>query len=98
MRIMSIKRLLAMLALGNLPIFPTVLAVSFLLITNSASAAVFGVTESAWGTPAQTGSFAWAIDQANKTPGTDTINVQGGLEISVDSVDPATLTEVWASF
>lgn len=92
---MSIQKLLAVFVLGNLPIFPSVIAASFLLMTNAASADVFGVTEDFWGTPDQTGTFAWAIDMANKTSGPDTITVQGGLEISVDSVVSSSLTEGW---
>ncbi|MFO0037381.1 MAG: hypothetical protein ACK522_00345 [Synechococcaceae cyanobacterium] len=59
------------------------LSVSFHL---PASAATFNVTEAEWGASSTVGSFAWAIDQANKTPGLDVISLQaaGGL-INVDN-------------
>ena len=51
-----------------------------------ASAATFTVTEAQWGTSSTVGSFAWAIDQSNNTPGLDVISLQaaGGL-INVDN-------------
>jgi len=89
---MSIQRLVTMLTLGNLPIFPTVIAASFLLLTNPASADVFTVTETFWGTPGQAGTFAWAIEKANTTVGEDVIEVNDGLDISVDF---ASVPEQW---
>jgi hypothetical protein len=60
-----------------------------------ATAAIFDVTQNTWGTTADVGSFAWAIDQANTQAGVDTINVTPGLEISIDGAAPATGTNTW---
>ena len=67
------------------------LSVSFHL---PASAAVFTVTDPVWGTVAKTNSFAWAVAQANTTPGTDTIDVQvPGGQINVDGFNGSALAE-----
>lgn len=54
------------------------------------SAAVFTVTESSWGDAITTNSFAWALNQANTTPGLDTIRLQltSGNTIDVDAATP----------
>lgn len=49
-----------------------------------ARAADYNVTLPTWGTASDVGSFAWAVEQANTNPGTDTIRVQAGLQIDVD--------------
>ena len=61
-----------------------ILGASLLSVPQSATAAVFNVTASAWGTPTIPNSFAWAIDQANTRAGLDTISIAAGLEINVD--------------
>lgn len=55
-----------------------------------AAAAVFTVTESFWGDAATTNSFAWALNQANTTPGEDIIKLQltSGNTIDVDAATP----------
>jgi hypothetical protein len=55
-----------------------------------AAAAVFTVTQSAWGDATTTNSFAWALNQANTTPGLDTIDLQlvSGNTINVDYSTP----------
>ena len=55
-----------------------------------AAAAVFTVTESFWGDATTTNSFAWALNQANTTPGDDIINLQltSGNTIDVDAATP----------
>lgn len=55
-----------------------------------AAAAVFTVTESFWGNATTTNSFAWALNQANTTPGSDTIRLQltSGNTINVDAATP----------
>ena len=52
-----------------------------------AEAAIINVTESNWGTVADVGSFAWAVEQANTNSGFDTIHVQPGLQINADEGD-----------
>lgn len=47
--------------------------------------ATWTVSDSAWGTAAQTNSFAWALAQADANPGLDTIEVTPGLAIDVDA-------------
>jgi hypothetical protein len=47
--------------------------------------ATFTVSASDWGTTTQVNSFAWALDQANSTPGADTISITPGLAINVDN-------------
>ena len=60
------------------------LGVAATLVT-PASAATFTVTEAAWGPSSAAGSFAWAIEQANSTPGVDVISLQPvGGKINVD--------------
>lgn len=54
-----------------------------------APAAEFTVTETVWGDVSMSNSFAWALDQANKTPGVDTIILAPTLGTTI-SVDPAT--------
>ena len=70
------------------------LSVSFHL---PASAATFNVTEAEWGASSTVGSFAWAIDQSNNTPGLDVISLQaaGGL-INVDNA--TTLPSIQSTF
>lgn len=46
-----------------------------------AAAATFTVSEGAWGTITTPNSFAWAIHQANTTPGHDTINVLTNVDV-----------------
>ena len=59
-----------------------------------ASAATFTVTEAAWGAKSTVGSFAWAVAQANMTPGTDTIDVRvPGGQINVDGLNGSQLVE-----
>lgn len=55
-----------------------------------AAASVFTVTESFWGDATTTNSFAWALNQANTTPGSDTIRLQltSGNTINVDAATP----------
>ena len=67
------------------------LSVSFHL---PASAAVFTVTDSDWGTSTTTNSFAWAIEQANANPGADTIDLRltSGSSIYVDNATPVNAT------
>ena len=62
-----------------------------------ASAATFDVTQTAWGNATTANSLAWAIHQANNTPGADLIRLFN--DVSVDAVtvyEPATgfLTEI----
>jgi hypothetical protein len=57
-------------------------------LSGHASAAVFDVTQSAWGTDTDVGTFAWAVAQANAQTGADVINVAPGLEINVDPATP----------
>jgi len=52
------------------------------------SAAIFNVTNSFWGDTTSTGSFAWAIHQANITPGHDTIELL--TNVSTDIASPIT--------
>ncbi|MFM1901819.1 MAG: hypothetical protein RLZZ216_2395 [Cyanobacteriota bacterium] len=83
MRRFSLRRLLpAFLQLGvaTTPLTP-------------ASAATFTVTEAEWGTSSTVGSFAWAIDQANNTPGLDVISLEaaGGV-INVDNASAPPFT------
>ena len=59
---------------------------------HSATAAVFNVTESFWGSPASPNSLGWAIDQANTQPGPDTISISAGLVINVFGADFAAFT------
>ena len=67
------------------------LSVSFHL---PASAAVFTVTDPMWGAVANTNSFAWAVAQANMTPGTDTIDVRvPGGQINVDGFNGSELAQ-----
>lgn len=51
-----------------------------------ALAAIFDVNEAAWGTTTTANSFAWAIHQANITPGADTIRLFN--DINNDSATP----------
>jgi hypothetical protein len=64
-----------------------------------ATAATFTVTEKFWGTDSTIGSFAWAIDQSNNTPGLDVISLQaaGGV-INVDDASAPTFTTYIGSF
>ena len=65
-------------------------------VPRSATAAmIFDVTENTWGTTTTTGSLAWAIDQANNQPGLDTIRIDAGLEINVDSASDLAVGEGW---
>jgi hypothetical protein len=45
------------------------------------SAATFSVTKNFWGDNTTTGTFAWAIHQANTTPGHDTIGLSTNVSI-----------------
>ena len=54
------------------------------LAPGAAQAALFTVTKDKWGTSADEGSFAWAIEQANLSGGPDVIAVTDGLQINVD--------------
>ncbi|MEB3193602.1 MAG: hypothetical protein VKO19_00575 [Cyanobacteriota bacterium] len=45
-------------------------------------AANFVVDKNVWGTPTTIGSFSWAIDQANITPGQDSITLSTNVNIS----------------
>lgn len=45
------------------------------------SAATFSVTKNFWGNESTTGTFAWAIHQANITPGHDTIGMLTNVDI-----------------
>ena len=72
-------------SVGMAALFGSVfLCASLASVPQSATAAVFNVTESTWGVTTTPGSFAWAIDQANTQPGPDTISIAAGLEINVD--------------
>jgi hypothetical protein len=53
-------------------------------LSQYSQAADFNVTKTYWGTASDTGTFAWAVNQANSTVGLDTIHVQSGLNINVD--------------
>lgn len=59
------------------------------LAPGAARAALFSVTQNTWGTSADVGSFARAIQQANITPGDDVIAVADGLQINVDGASPS---------
>ena len=61
----------------------------------AANAADFDVTLDFWGTTSTVGSFAWAVDQANTTPGVDTIRVQSGLQINADNGDSLAGSPTW---
>jgi hypothetical protein len=65
----------------------TLLVCSFTAIT-PVSAAIFDVTNSYWGDSTSAGSFAWAIHQANITPGHDTIGLL--TNVSIDIASPLT--------
>ena len=89
MRRLPLRRLLAALlpmGVATTPLTP-------------ASAATFTVTEAQWGTSSTVGSFAWAIDQANNTPGLDVISLQaaGGV-INVDDASAPPFTTYIGSF
>lgn len=62
---------------------------ALLFVANQTSAATFEVTATEWGDPADVSSMAWAVDQANKTPGKDIINIASGLKIDVGIATPA---------
>ena len=64
-------------------------------VPRSATAAIINVTENTWGDTGTTGSFAWAIDQANTQSGLDTIRIDAGLEINVDSASDLAVGEGW---
>jgi hypothetical protein len=66
-----------------------VFAVVMSLKPGLASADTFEVTATEWGDPADVSSMAWAVDQANKTPGKDIINIASGLKIDVGIATPA---------
>ena len=57
------------------------------LTPGAAQAAIFTVTQNTWGTSADVGSFAWAIEQANTSTGADVIAVADGLQINVDGAN-----------
>jgi hypothetical protein len=57
-----------------------------LVSATPASAAIFDVNQAAWGTTTTANSFAWAIHQANITPGADTIRLF--KDVSVDTATP----------
>jgi hypothetical protein len=57
------------------------------LAPGAAQAAIFTVTQNTWGTSADVGSFAWAIEQANTSTGADVIAVADGLQINVDGAN-----------
>ncbi|MGA0038375.1 MAG: PEP-CTERM sorting domain-containing protein [Pirellulales bacterium] len=61
----------------------------------AANAADFDVTLNYWGTTSTVGSFAWAVDQANTTPGVDTIRLQSGLQIDADNGAPLAGDATW---
>lgn len=71
-------------------VFKASTALLALLVTSAsampASAAVFDVNQTAWGTATTANSFAWAIHQANITPGADTIRLFN--DVSVDTAIP----------
>ena len=82
---------------SNLSIItPALLGCAFIITSlagaprHAMAALVFDVTQNTWGTTTDVGSFAWAIDQANTTPGVDTISIASGLEIDVDAGPPLT--------
>ncbi len=52
-----------------------------------AKADTFQVRESDYGTTADVGTLAWAIDRANTTSGLDTISIKPGLQINVDGAE-----------
>lgn len=56
-----------------------------MLTTTAEAGTIFEVTETFYGTTSDAGTLAWAIDQANMTFGSDTINITAGLEINVDA-------------
>ena len=70
--------------------FKTSAALFTLLATSvsamPASAAIFDVNQAAWGTTTTANSFAWAIHQANITPGADTIRLFN--DVNVDTAVP----------
>ena len=66
-----------------------------LMSGTAANAADFDVTLDFWGTTSTVGSFAWAVDQANTTPGVDTIRVQSGLQINADNGDSLAGSPTW---
>ena len=45
------------------------------------SAATFTVTQNVWGTDSTAGTFAWAMHQADTTPGFDTISLTSNVSI-----------------
>jgi hypothetical protein len=66
-----------------------------LMSGTAANAADFDVTLDFWGTTSTVGSFAWAVDQANTTPGVDTIRVQSGLQIDADNGAKLASSPTW---
>ena len=71
------------------------LLVVLLMSGTAANAADFDVTLDFWGTTSTVGSFAWAVDQANTTPGVDTIRVQSGLQIDADNGAKLASSPTW---
>ena len=54
-------------------------------VSAKSEADTFQVRESGYGTTADVGTLAWAINQANTTSGLDTISITAGLQINVDA-------------
>ena len=61
----------------------TLALVLTLFVKQGASAATFNVTSNSCGT--ESGTFRWALAQANSTPGLDTIDIQPGLAIDMSA-------------
>ena len=66
-----------------------------MLTTTAEAGTIFEVTETFYGTTSDAGTLAWAIDQANMTFGSDTINITAGLEINVDAASAFTGTNTF---
>ena len=67
---------------------PFALAFFFLTgvaLCQPADADTFTVDKNYWGTPTDTGTFSWAVNQANNTVGLDTISILPSLSINVDN-------------
>jgi hypothetical protein len=68
------------------PLVLRALFVSTAMSVVPVSAATFDVTKGDWGDSSTINSFAWAINQANATPGSDSIRLFS--DVSVDRADP----------
>ena len=70
-------------------LLPVILAgTGIITVSSNAEAVTFQVTENVYGTAADVGTLAWAIDQSNTTAGFDIINIMPDLQIDVNNASP----------